>query len=79
MIIFSNKRSFFAFFHPYNTTLDRARHPISGVDHPVAVRLVCCSMLHVILSLDLITVPHVMGDEHNLLLCTSRVRDMLAL
>ena len=45
-------------------SLDRVRHLISGVDHPV--RLVCCPLLHAILSPDPITRPHIMSDEHNL-------------
>ena len=58
-------------------SLDRVRHLISGVDHPV--RLVFCPLLLAILSPDPITRPHVMSDEHNLLLCISQVRDMLEL
>ena len=45
-------------------SLDRVRNLISGVDHPV--RLVCCPLLHAILSPDPITRPHMMSDEHNL-------------
>ena len=57
--------------------LDRVRHLISGVDHPV--RLVCCSLLHAISLPNPITRPGVMSDEHTLLLCISQVRDMLEL
>ena len=54
-------------------SLDRVRHLISGVDHPV--RLVCWPLLHATLSPDPITSPHIMSDEHNLSLCISQVQD----
>ena len=63
--------------HTQVISLDRVRHLISGVDHPV--KLVGCPLLHVILSPDPITRPHLMSDEHNLLLCVSQVKDMLEL
>ena len=45
--------------------------------HPV--QLVCCPLLHAILSPDPITRQHIMSDEDNLLLCVSQVQDMLEL
>ena len=58
-------------------SLDRVKNLISGVDHPV--KLVCCPLLHAILSPDPITGTHVMSDEHNLLPCISQVRVLLEL
>ena len=56
-------------------SLDRVRHLISGVDHPV--RLVCCPLVHAISSPYPITETHVRSDEHDLFLLISQVRDML--
>ena len=66
-----------AFLRKHAISLDRVIHLISGVDHPI--KLVCCPLLHAILSTNPITGTQVMSDEHNLLPCISRVRAMLEL